>query len=114
VSALRHLRPFPPSHLALRAEMRRAGLGETLVAAGCDLASGVVVKSLQERRAERRKTRVRKPHKANLLLPAGALTGTAAGNAAQAAMIELAIEKYVSDKAAAASRRDTVSSLRRY
>jgi hypothetical protein len=105
MTALRHLRPFPSSHLELRGEMKKAGLGETLLEPGTNLTEGVIVKSLQERREEQRRSRIRKPHKANLQLNLGSLDNTAVGAAAKSAMIEIAIERYLKDQQAAALAR---------
>lgn len=118
LSALRHLKPFPATHLALRAEMAAAGLGESLLEAGIDIEGAVHTKTEAEKREERRKTRVRRPHRAQLAVDLGSLQGTSAGNAVERANLEIVYEKYMADKEAAAARTaaagNNVVGLRRF
>jgi len=117
-AALRHLRLFPPTHAELRAQMRLAGLPDGLVAAGADLDGALVTKTEAQRREERRRGRIRKPHKASLRMDlAPAMANTAAGRAAQLARMQIAVERHVKDLQAAAAARaagESVAALRRF
>lgn len=102
-TGLRHLPTFPLTHQELRTQMAKAGLPTSKLTSDA-LQAGTTDLSAAERRKARRAYRVRKPHKASLMMDLGYLKGTAAGGAAQRAMLELALEKYAKEKSAAEGR----------